>query len=377
MKKFLSYILIIIILAGALGLTAKVHSADSLGDCVENLATGVSGPPQTISNVSQPDCTSQHPGWTWTSTGGTCTISGFTTKADCVNGKGSWVPFYNLLAPLPNPDNPSQPFNTFDSTQNNNLGAYLNLMLKIFIGLCAVLAVIMITIGGIQYMTTELISSKEEGRERIMHAIFGLLLALGAWTLLNQINPDLLRTDLKSLTNVTVSVTDLGSISNTPSVPIQSNALQKIGITDCTGSGGKGSVATIAQEFIGKTNYSQNDRNKISGNTINLDCTSFVDQVYNCAGLAMPQITGANIASASTLPNAKPIDGKTFDFSTLHSGDIIGWGTNSDGHVAIYLGKDSSGNEQVIDTNKSGNTQIIPLSYYKNKYNITFVMWSK
>jgi len=65
----------------------------------------------------------------------------------------------------------------------------------------------MIVIGGIEYMTTELISSKEAGKERIRGAILGLLLALGAWTLLNQINPDILKTDLSSLQNVTVDVT--------------------------------------------------------------------------------------------------------------------------------------------------------------------------
>jgi hypothetical protein len=55
-------------------------------------------------------------------------------------------------------------------------------------------------------MTTELISSKEAGRERIKGALFGLLLALGAWTILNTINPDILKSDLKTLEKVTVDV---------------------------------------------------------------------------------------------------------------------------------------------------------------------------
>ena len=86
------------------------------------------------------------------------------------------------------------------------MGGYLNLMIKLFIGICAVLAVIMIVIGGIQYMTTELISSKEEGKKRILGAIFGLLLALGAYTLLYTINPNLLKSDLSKLIDVTVEV---------------------------------------------------------------------------------------------------------------------------------------------------------------------------
>jgi hypothetical protein len=50
--------------------------------------------------------------------------------------------------------------------------------------------------GGIEYMTSELVSSKEAGKERIRDALFGLLLALGAWTLLYTINPDLLKSDV-------------------------------------------------------------------------------------------------------------------------------------------------------------------------------------
>lgn len=111
---------------------------------------------------------------------------------------------YNLLTPLPNPDGTQM--DTFDPSQTSNLSVYLNLMIKLFIGICAVLAVIMIVMGGIEYMTSELVSSKAAGKERILHAIFGLLLALGAWTLLNTINPDLLDSSLKSLADVTVEV---------------------------------------------------------------------------------------------------------------------------------------------------------------------------
>ncbi len=109
---------------------------------------------------------------------------------------------YVLLAPL----SPELAKDGFNPAGDNVLGTYLNLMLKIFIGLCAVLSVIMIVIGGIEYMTSELVSSKEAGKERMTHAILGLLVALGAYALLNTINPNLLKTDLGSLKNVTVDV---------------------------------------------------------------------------------------------------------------------------------------------------------------------------
>ena len=101
---------------------------------------------------------------------------------------------YTLLEPLPNPDTGTTP-PTIDTT--GGLGSYLNPMIKIFIGLCAVLSVIMIVVGGLEYMTSELSHTKEAGKERIIHAILGLLIAIGAWVLLNTINPDLLISDIK------------------------------------------------------------------------------------------------------------------------------------------------------------------------------------
>src|SRR3989339_205936 len=127
---------------------------------------------------------------------------------------------YKLLAPLPCEKGTTgcteKGLETFDPTGDNKIGGYLNLMIKLFIGICAVLSVVMIVIGGIEYMTSELPGLKSAGKERITQAILGLLLALGAWTLLNTINPDLLKSDLNSLKKVTVEVAINDSIPQTP-----------------------------------------------------------------------------------------------------------------------------------------------------------------
>lgn len=111
---------------------------------------------------------------------------------------------YQLLAPLPDPNNNNQLLKNFDLA--GGLGSYLNLMIKLIIGISAVLAVVMIVIGGMEYMMSELLSSKEEGRKRMTNAVFGLLIALGAWALLNTINPDLLKGDIK-IPGATVTIT--------------------------------------------------------------------------------------------------------------------------------------------------------------------------
>lgn len=112
---------------------------------------------------------------------------------------------YHLLAPIGQ-------LTDFNQRQKNPLGNYLNIMITIIIGFSAVLAVVMIFMGGIEYMTSEVISSKEHGKERIRNAIFGLLLAFGSYLILNTINPDLLKTDLASLKDVDLELS--GSINS-------------------------------------------------------------------------------------------------------------------------------------------------------------------
>jgi len=93
---------------------------------------------------------------------------------------------YKLLVGLPGMTENTAP----------GLGPYLVNMFKIGIGVAGVLAVVMITIGGVQYMTSEAISGKGEAKIRINRAIFGLVLALSSFLLLNTINTNLTESEL-------------------------------------------------------------------------------------------------------------------------------------------------------------------------------------
>ena len=97
---------------------------------------------------------------------------------------------YTLLAPLPGMQ---QTFDTQQTDTNCPFGNYMNIIFELAIGLAGVMAVIMIVWGGIQYMTTELISSKEAAKSTITNALLGLLMMLGTWALLNTLNPALLK----------------------------------------------------------------------------------------------------------------------------------------------------------------------------------------
>ncbi len=114
----------------------------------------------------------------------------FTTQANFV-GVGSTTPTptcsagrdgYCLLAPL----------GGVSVIRDKDLNDYFGMMYKILIGLAGVLAVIMIFFGGVQYMTTDALGGKEEGRTRIKNAVYGLIIALGSYAILNTVNPKLL-----------------------------------------------------------------------------------------------------------------------------------------------------------------------------------------
>ena len=115
---------------------------------------------------------------------------------------------YKLLAPIGDltevrssggtcPGNPEMP---------NGIGCYLNIIFKVAIGLCAALAVIMIVVGGIQYMGNESVFGKTEAKSRIFSAILGLLIALGAFAILNTINPALTGKDGVDVDQVTIEI---------------------------------------------------------------------------------------------------------------------------------------------------------------------------
>jgi len=87
---------------------------------------------------------------------------------------------------------PLEPLPGIASGTPATLGAYLDSLFKIGIGVSIVLAVIMLVVAGIEYIggaSNE--STKTDAKERIWGAILGLLIALGAWLLLQTINPNI------------------------------------------------------------------------------------------------------------------------------------------------------------------------------------------
>src|SRR3990167_427704 len=72
------------------------------------------------------------------------------------------------------------------------LAAFFNNLYKFAIGMASVLAIIMIIWGGLQYATQDIPGAKQEGKDRILQAILGLILVLSPALVFSIINPSIL-----------------------------------------------------------------------------------------------------------------------------------------------------------------------------------------
>ncbi len=77
------------------------------------------------------------------------------------------------------------------------MGAYLAGMMKFIVALAGVFAILMATIGGVQYVASGITpNAKSDAKERITNAFIGLALILVSYLILYSINPALVRFNL-------------------------------------------------------------------------------------------------------------------------------------------------------------------------------------
>jgi hypothetical protein len=111
---------------------------------------------------------------------------------------------YTPLSPLPGTTvgdcpldpNTGLPVNPEDPSCKAKIESYIPTIFQLAIGLAGAFAVVMIVVGGVQYLSSDAISGKSAGKERIQNALIGLLLAIGAFIILNTINPKALSLNL-------------------------------------------------------------------------------------------------------------------------------------------------------------------------------------
>ena len=88
------------------------------------------------------------------------------------------------------------------------LAQFFNNLYKFAIGMASVLAIIMIIWGGLQYATQDIPGAKQEGKDRILQAILGLILVLSPALVFSIINPSIL--------NLSINLPELDTKSGLP-----------------------------------------------------------------------------------------------------------------------------------------------------------------
>ena len=91
--------------------------------------------------------------------------------------------------------------------QANTIVDYVTNLVPLVIMLAAVLAVVQIVIGGMEWALSESITGKGEGKDRISMALLGLFIALLSYLILNTINPDLVNLKIPQINTLNTTAT--------------------------------------------------------------------------------------------------------------------------------------------------------------------------
>ena len=265
-----------------------------------------------------------------------------------------------------------------DDVSVNFLAEYINALYGWVIGAAALVAVVMMMVGGLQYVLSRGKPKYiEKARTRITNAITGLVLLLAAYNVAYLIDPN--TTNLKSLSLQTVDYIKIMSTEESPvvtggSVPNQTGASAATGASTTASTAGiicdqKSSVSDIVKStyghitfrmggrYGGKPPYQNGskawtDKKGVLYSTycpkdqICLDCAGYVQFIRDCAGLPSANeeygtkgifITGGKAEKIITSTDTS-VNGKD-----LKPGDVIGYGLISSngtafGHATIYIG---------------------------------------
>ncbi len=147
---------------------------------------------------------------------------------------------YSLLAPLPGLnvvlDNDlcreyvAQGKPVPGGSCDNQISYFINLLIRMLIGLTVVILVVKVIFEGYQYMVTDIPFIKANAKSKLFESFFGLVLALASYLILNTINPRLINggisidnIDLAVINDFEVSGTFTGSFDNTKLIKVNFN----------------------------------------------------------------------------------------------------------------------------------------------------------
>src|SRR3989338_4941737 len=209
----------------------------------------------------------------------------------------------------------SQPLQKNGKLTSDFIGVYITGVYRFLLPFAAAIAIIMVMIGGLQYVLAAGSGNVKAAEDRIKNSVVGLVLLLGTYVVLYAVNPQ--TTLLSPIELKYVDPVQLVQQSGDEPGEVTKEGIGTIGIA-CNGSG---DVAAIAKSFIGKTTYRFHgkgqaapypaDKKTCDGKpcssfcpkgTICLDCSGFVGLVASCAGLPKKGESGGTAYMFASAP---------------------------------------------------------------------------
>lgn len=136
------------------------------------------------------------------------------------------------------------------------LAEYFGMLYKYLIGIAGILAGVMITFGGFQWLLAAGDAGKiKHARERIVNAVIGLILALGSYTVLFLVNPDLVT--FKALKVPFVQNEELETLDD-PEISLANVPAEAQQATDSSAFSAAGSGSCDAASILNAGNYFKN-----------------------------------------------------------------------------------------------------------------------
>ncbi len=107
----------------------------------------------------------------------------------------------------------SAPTKEGDNVVISFLGQYINAIYRYAVAVVLIVAIVMVVYGGFRYLVGASIGDIQAGKKIIIDAIMGMLIVLGAYMILNTVNPDTV--NFKSLSLLSVDRIDIDTIMET------------------------------------------------------------------------------------------------------------------------------------------------------------------
>lgn len=269
---------------------------------------------------------------------------------------------YQLLAPIPGFLGDAS--GRYNITQDSkSLCSLFNQWFRIGIAIAGMLAVVMIVLGGFQYATTDSLFDKSDGKGKIQNALWGLLLALTTWLVLNTINP--------ALTNCTLNVKPITLSFNQSIDSIMGAANSAVGVVNSMLSGQTITTAPDGGIEVSTTGV-RLDSDGIVAPPYN-DPTRQWETTYKPNGQSMDATTQAYVVAPlgpdgkSTVPMGTPalIQDLTTGKQVWAVVGDAGPAKNGWGEMSVFAAKQIGATAGTSDSAASDHK--IKITYYPNK----------